>query len=151
MVEAECGSNATTSEKLSTVLRPLMTSVVASSAAHAAISAIRKVPSQMRDLLRGSRISGGDPLPPHLHLHAAVGLTPLAVMPAFPTPAPAPLLHVAQQQLREEWPARWLAEEVDASAKRRERAAAQDLGGADRNDISLSQRRNRSFLVFRFK
>ncbi|KAM0831980.1 hypothetical protein ACQ4PT_065185 [Festuca glaucescens] len=55
-VESGRGSSWALSGKLRCALRPLMASAAAS-CARAAISAVGKVPSQMRDFLRGSRIS----------------------------------------------------------------------------------------------
>ena len=54
--EAGRGRDAAISGKLSTAAGPLTTSAAAS-CARAAISAVGKEPSQMRDFLRGSRIS----------------------------------------------------------------------------------------------
>ena len=54
--EAGRGSAAAMSGKLSTAEGPLTTSAAAS-CARAAISGVGNVPSQMRDFLRGSRIS----------------------------------------------------------------------------------------------
>jgi hypothetical protein len=83
------GRRAAISGKLSTAPRPLTTSAAASWA-RAAISAVGKVPSQMRDFLRGSRIS--DTHFPHARIRTPRYAGPGRRRPPLFPPPPPPLL-----------------------------------------------------------